>query len=281
MTFHLRSRVVFGALLLTLATVAVHAVTNPRQVLPADAGWRFTLGDPAGAEAPAFADAAWRTVDLPHDWSIESAPDAKNLSGGGGGFFPGGVGWYRKAFTAPAAWRGKQVSVEFDGVYRDATVYLNGKKVGVHPYGYTSFSFDLTHGLAIGGVNLLAVRVDDSALPNSRWYSGAGIYRHVRVVVTEPTHVAHWGVFVTTPKVAEDAATISVATKVANESAAVAAVEVETTLYNRNGQAVGKTESALTVAAGAEADAAQMIPVANPALWSPGSPTLFRAVSRI
>jgi len=277
--FQLRSLVVFGALLLTLATVAVHAVTNPRQVLPADAGWRFTLGDPAGAEAPAFADAAWRKVDLPHDWSIESAPDAKNPSGAGGGFFPGGVGWYRKSFSAPASWRGKQVSVEFDGVYRDATVYLNGKKLGMHPYGYTSFSFDLTAGLAIGGANLLAVRVDDSALPNSRWYSGAGIYRHVRVVVTEPTHVAHWGVFVTTPKVAEDAATVAISTKV--ESAAAAEVKVETTVYSNNGAVAGKAETGVTVAAGAEADAAQTIAVAKPALWSPGTPTLYRAVSRI
>ena len=118
------------------------------------------------------------------------------------------MGWYRKTFSAPADWHGKQVSVEFDGVYKDATVYLNGHELGTHPYGYTSFTFDLTPDLNFAGPNVLAVRVDNSAQPNSRWYSGSGIYRHVRVVVTDPTHVAHWGVFVTTAKVSGESAVV-------------------------------------------------------------------------
>ena len=122
-------------------------------------------------------------------------------------------------FSAPPEWRGKRVSVEFDGVYRDATVYLNGRKLGTHPYGYTSFRFDLTPDLDFSGPNVLAVRVDNSAQPNSRWYSGSGIYRHVRVVVTDPVHVAHWGVFVTTATGLERAGRISVRTRVSNESA--------------------------------------------------------------
>ena len=157
-----------------------------RQQVAADSDWKFLLGDPAGAEAVGFSDASWRTVNLPHDWSIEGKPDPKSVSAGGEGYFPGGTGWYRKTFMAPASWSGKRVSAEFDGVYMDATVYLNGEKLGTHPYGYTGFRYDLTPHLKISGENVLAVKVDNSAQPNSRWYSGSGIYRHVRLVVTDP-----------------------------------------------------------------------------------------------
>lgn len=191
---HMRIMMAICTTLLSLAPAAMNAAESnaPRLVLAADSNWKFLLGDPSGAEAPSFTDTTWRNVDLPHDWSIEGRPDPQNPSGSGEGFYPAGVGWYRKTFSAPAGWREKRVSVEFDGVYRDATVYLNGHKLGSHAYGYTSFSFDLTPLLNFTGPNLLAVRVDNSAQPNSRWYSGSGIYRHVRVVVTGPTHVAHW-----------------------------------------------------------------------------------------
>jgi beta-galactosidase len=281
---HLRIMMAICTTLLSLAPASMRAAESPnapRLELAADSSWKFLLGDPSGAEAPSFADTTWRNVDLPHDWSIEGRPDSQNPSGSGGGFFPAGVGWYRKAFSAPAGWREKRVSVEFDGVYRDATVYLNGHMLGTHPYGYTSFSFDLTPYLNFAGPNLLAVRVDNSAQPNSRWYSGSGIYRHVRVVVTDPTHVAHWGVFVTTPKVSDESATVSIQTKVANESSGPAGVTVETTLYDPTGHEAGTRESTLTIAPAKEMDAAQTISVAHPALWSPASPALYRAVSRI
>lgn len=251
----------------------------PRQVLAADSNWRFFLGDPAGAEAPSFADSSWRAVDLPHDWSIESPPAKDNPSAAGGGFFPAGTGWYRKTFTAPSDWKDKRVSIEFDGVYKSATVYLNGHKLADHPYGYTAFNVDLTSQLNFAGTNLLAVRVDNSAQPNSRWYSGSGIYRHIRVVVTNPAHVAHWGVFVTTPEVSSASAKVSLRTRVANEAATQAAVTIETTLFDKAGNKVGTTQSKLAIAPGAESEAAQEIAVSNPALWSPDSPTLYRAVS--
>jgi len=278
-----RTLIAFAATLACFACVSMSAANahSPRQELAADAGWKFLLGDPSGAEATLFADASWRAVDLPHDWSIESKPDKDNPSGAGGGYFPGGIGWYRKAFHAPATWKGRRVSVEFDGVYRDATVYLNGHRLGTHPYGYTSFVFDLTRELNFSSTNVLAVRVDDSAQPNSRWYSGAGIYRHVRVVVTEPTHVAHWGVFVTTPGATGASAKVSVRTRVANESSDAAQLTVETTLLDKTGNKIGSAQSALSIAAGKEDESAQEIAVANPALWSPESPTLYRAVSTI
>ena len=275
--------IAFAATLACFASVSISAANahSPRQQLAADAGWKFLLGDPSGAEAPSFADTSWRAVDLPHDWSIESKPDKDNPSGTGGGFFPGGIGWYRKTFHAPADWQGKLVSVEFDGVYRDATVYLNGHKLGTHPYGYTSFTFDLTPELNFSGANVLAVRVDNSAQPNSRWYSGSGIYRHVRLVVTDPTHVAHWGVFVTTPEATGMLAKVSVRTRVANESSGAVRLTVETALLDKMGNEIGSAQSVLNIAAGKEDESAQEIAVANPALWSPQSPTLYRAVSTV
>ncbi len=269
--------------LASLLPVAMQAAASesPRLQLSADSGWRFLLGDPSGAEATSFQDQAWRTVQLPHDWSIESPPEKTNPSGAGGGFFPNGTGWYRKTFSAPADWKGKRVSVEFDGVYRDATVYLNGHKLGTQPYGYTSFQLDLTPQLSFTGSNVLAVRVDNSAQPNSRWYSGSGIYRHVRVIVTSPSHVAHWGVFVTTPDVTDTAGKVQVRTTVANESDADDRLTLQTTLMDRAGKAVASAESSIDVATGKETETSQDIAVANPALWSPDSPVLYRAVTQI
>ncbi len=283
MKLNLRLMMAMSTALLSFAPGSMNAAepNPPRLELAADSGWKFVLGDPSGAEKPSFADSTWRTVNLPHDWSIEGRPEKDNLTGAGGGFFPAGVGWYRKTFNAPAEWQGKLVNVEFDGVYRDATVYLNGNKLGFHPYGYTSFTFDLSKHLNFKGPNVLAVRVDNSAQPNSRWYSGSGIYRHVRVVVTEPTHVAHWGVFVTTPKVSDASATVSIQTKIANESDKPTGVTVKTTLYDRAGREAGTKESTLTIAPGKETEAAQEITVSDPALWSPAAPVLYRAVSEI
>ena len=276
-------QMVFAAMFACFASIPMSAATAnpPRQELPADAGWKFYLGDASGAESSSFADGSWRTVDLPHDWSIESKPDKENPSGAGGGFFPGGIGWYRKTFHAPAEWKGQRVSVEFDGVYRDATVYLNGHKLGMHPYGYTSFTFDLTPELNYSGANVLAVRVDNSAQPDSRWYSGSGIYRHVRVVVTNPTHVAHWGVFVTTPEATSTSAKIAVRTQVVNERPDAVTAMVETVLLDKAGKKVGESQSKVDLAPGQQGEAAQAIEVMSPALWSPESPTLYRAVTTV
>ena len=250
---------------------AAPAQENSRLTLRANSGWRFFLGDPEAAQSPSFSDASWRPIDLPHDWSIESAPDAKNASGAGGGFYPGGIGWYRKTFTAPQAWKGKQIAIDFEGVASNATVYLNGEKLGFHPYAYTSFQFDLTPHLKFGAPNLLAVRVDCSALPNSRWYSGAGIYRNVRVTVTDPVHVAHWGVFVTTPEVSAASAKVVVRTRVANDSPGAADVSIETTMLDRAGTKVANSQQKLSIAAASEAETKAEIAISNPRLWSPES----------
>ena len=278
-----RRTVVFRLSLALLATIplAMAQPDAPRLVLSADSNWKFLLGDPENAEERSFDDANWRSVDLPHDWSIEGRPARDNPTGSGGGFFPAGAGWYRKTFSAPAEWKGKRVSVEFDGVYRDATVYLNGRKLGNQPYGYTSFRLDLTPDLDFSAPNVLAVRVDNSAQPNSRWYSGSGIYRHVRVVVTNPLHVAHWGVSVTTKQASSEAATISVSTLVANESAAEVGLTVETRIFDPAGKAVSRAQSTIELAAAGEKETDQEIVAPKPALWSPESPALYRAVTKV
>ena len=268
------------AMLVTIPAAAAQP-QSPRLELAADSNWKFVLGDPGGAETRSFEDASWRRVDLPHDWSIEGRPSKDNPTGSEGGYFPAGTGWYRKTFSAPPEWRGKRVSVEFDGVYRNATVYLNGHKLGNQPYGYTSFSFDVTPDLDFSGPNVLAVRVDNSAQPNSRWYSGSGIYRHVRVVVTDSVHVAHWGVLVSTTRASIEGGSLSVLTRVENESAAPARVTVETQILDRGGKPVGHAQSAVEAAPGSATEASQEIAVSKPALWSPEAPALYRAVTRL
>ena len=268
------------AMLVTIPAAAAQP-QSPRLELAADSNWKFVLGDPGGAETRSFEDASWRRVDLPHDWSIEGRPSKDNPTGSEGGYFPAGTGWYRKTFSAPPEWRGKRVTVEFDGVYRNATVYLNGHKLGNQPYGYTSFNFDVTPDLDFSGPNVLAVRVDNSAQPNSRWYSGSGIYRHVRVVVTDSVHVAHWGVLVSTTRASIEGGSLSVLTRVENESAAPARVTVETQILDRGGKPVGHAQSAVEAAPGSATEASQEIAVSKPALWSPEAPALYRAVTRL
>ena len=252
-----------------------------RERLLFDHDWRFLLGDPAGAEAPAFDAAAWRTLDLPHDWSIEGKIDPQNPTGGSGGFFPAGVGWYRRSFAVPDAWSGRRGIVEFEGVYMNATVYINGEVLGTHPYGYTSFFHDLTGRLKPGANNVLAVRVDQSRHRNSRWYAGSGIYRHVWLNVTGPVRVAPWGVFVTTPEVSAARAKVSVKTRVANDSGAPSKVALRTVFYGPSGAAAGQSDTNATLDPRQSVEVNQEIVIEKPALWSPESPNLYRAVTRV
>ncbi len=242
-----------------------------------DADWRFQLGD-GGWAAPQVDDALWRRLDLPHDWSIELPRRADAAGGldGSGGFFEDGVGWYRKHFVAPEAWRGQRLAVEFEGVYREAEIWLNNHHLGIHPYGYTTFVRDLTPYLRFGEDNVLAVRVDNSSPRHTRWYSGSGIYRHVWLLLAPPLQVAHWGVRVTTPAVAAEQATVRVETKVENHAAEQAAASVAWRVVDADGVVVATAKAAVAVAAGGSAAAAGELRLASPRLWSPESPTLYR-----
>lgn len=272
-----------GFIAMTAGSPALEAAeaNSPRLELAADANWKFLLGDPAEAQATSFDDAKWRTLNLPHDWSIEGIPAENSPTGAGGGYYPAGVGWYRKGFTAPASWNGKRVSIEFDGVAGNTAVYLNGHELGVHPYAYTSFRFDITSQVKLAGNNILALRVDNSEQPDSRWYSGSGIYRHVHVVVTDAIHVAPWGVFVSTPSATAASATIVAKTQVENDASEAATITVKTFFVGPTG---AKTKAALKeiqVPPGQHAEVSQEIMVSDPALWSPQNPRLYRAVTQI
>jgi beta-galactosidase len=260
---------------------AADSASPARQKLLFDNEWRFIVGDPAGAEAPAFNVGAWRTVNLPHDWSIEGKVDPKAPMGGSGGYFPAGIGWYRRTFAAPAAWKGKRIGVEFEGVYMNATVYINGQNLGMHPYGYTTFMHDLTPHINFGGPNVLAVRVDQSQHKNSRWYAGSGIYRHVWLSVAEPVHVAQWGVYITTPEVSAVQAKVSIKTRLTNESSTPAKVTVRTILYGPSGASAGQADAITTLAPGDSVEAAQEIVVSKPSVWSLETPSLYKAVTRV
>lgn len=274
-------RLVIAAFVMAGLQLAAKTAPQARAVLSADAGWKFLLGDPAGAESPTFNDQSWRTVTVPHDWSIEGTPAEKNPTGNGGGYFPSGIGWYRKTFTAPASWKGKRVSLEFDGVSTDATIYMNGHQLGVHPYAYTSFRFDITSHLNPSAANVVAVRVDSSMQPNSRWYSGSGIYRHVRVVVTEPIHVAPWGVFVSTPDASAASAKVLIKTQVQNDTAQDSEVTVKTILVGPSGTRSRDVAGTVKALAGQPVETTQEITLDRPELWSPGSPRLYRAITRV
>jgi beta-galactosidase len=271
-----------AAMLLVAATqLSAKTTSNPRIIFSADADWKFTLGDPADADSPKFDDNSWRTLTVPHDWSIEGQPDEKNSTGGGGGYFPAGIGWYRKTFTALPSWKGKRVCLEFDGVSGETTVYLNGQKLGVHPYAYTSFRFDITSQFNPSAKNILAVRVDNSLQPNSRWYSGSGIYRHVRVVVTESIHVAPWGVFVSTPSVSASAATVAIKTQVQNDTSDTSAVTVKTIILGPNGAESSEHDKKVALQPGQSAEVEQEATIGQPELWLPQSPYMYRAITRI
>jgi beta-galactosidase len=173
-----------------------------------DKNWRFALGDFPQAIDKNFKATEWRNLDLPHDWSIEATPHPDNPAQAGGGFFPGGIGWYHKELDIPVNLSTRHVLIEFDGVYMNSEVWCNGKLCGVRPYGYSSFWYDITPHITPGETASIAVRVDNSRQKNSRWYSGSGIYRHVWLTLAAPIRVDHWGTFVTTPSVDADTATV-------------------------------------------------------------------------
>ncbi len=273
----LLKKLTVNVILLMACTLAVKAQNNvPRKQL-FDYDWRFFLGDDPNAAINTFDDKNWRVLDLPHDWSIESTIDKNNPSGGDGGFFAAGIGWYRKVFAVPAASKGKRVSVYFEGVYMNAEVFVNGKSLGVHPYGYTTFTYDISPYLSPGNTNIIAVRVDNSKQKNSRWYSGSGIYRHVWLVVTNPVHIANWGTAITTPDVSAAKATVTVKTLLKNETSRAQNIVLKTSLTGISTKPAGTGETKVALLPNSEHEVTQNIAVLAPSLWSPKTPVLYQA----
>ncbi len=251
-----------------------------------DRDWRFHV-----AEEPTtfwsewlqreFDDSAWRRLDLPHDWSIELPRDPNGPSGPEGGHFVGGVGWYRKHFSVPDAWRGKRVALFFEGVFKNAEFWMNDQYVGQHPYGYSSFTVDLTRRLDVGAENVLAVRVDSSAPKHSRWYSGSGIYRHVWLLVSDLLHIAEGGLYVSTPKVSARSALVRLETAVVNESDAPRRVAVRWVVRGPDGEECSVREAEGEIAAGESQAFAEELSLTRPSLWSPDRPLLYRLEAEV
>lgn len=254
--------------------VSAKAPKPSRYHLLMDRNWRFYLGDDKNASNPGFDDRSWRALDLPHDWSIEGEFKKDAPTGGGGGYLPTGIGWYRKTFVLPAALRGKQVSIQFDGVYMNSEVWINGHYLGKRPNGYISFYYDLTPYL-VKGNNVIAVRVDNSKQPNSRWYSGSGIYRHVWLDATNPLHIAHWGTYITTPKVDSASATVDIKTNVENKGADITGAALTSSIIDENGKEVASGKVSLSLKGNDSSQYNQSVSVASPLLWSVNTPHLY------
>lgn len=264
-----------GAALLLLVVLGPASLTAQRARYSMDPGWRFAPGDSAGAERPAFNDRGWRVLDLPHDWSIEGTPHENAPGGGRVGYFPTGIGWYRKSFRLPPGAAGREAWLEFDGVYMNADVWLNGVPLGRRPYGYIGFLHDVTPHLR-PGINVVAVRVDNSRQPNSRWYTGSGIHRHVWLTLVHPIHVAHWGVQITTPRAEADSATVEVRTRVQNTTRGHGRAQLRAVVLDPDGREVAREERTVDLAAGEESEVVADVSVARPARWSVAAPKLYR-----
>ena len=277
------SRHCAGLLAVAVALVAASSLrAEVRAIQSMDNDWRFYKGDAPGAEAAAFSDADWRKLNVPHDWSIEGPFSADAPARGSGANAPTGVVWYRKSFTLATPSSDKRVFVDFDGVMQNSDVYINGFKLGHRPYGYVSFQYELTGHLNPTGPNILAVRADTSQQPASRWYSGGGIYRHVRLETMDPVHIDNWGTFVTTPKVTAASATVHVRSTVINQSNAPRDVSLLVNILSPDGQSVATAQSAAqSVPAGKTLDFDQDVTVNTPKIWDLDHPTLYTASAAI
>ena len=253
------------------------ATLDARERVNFDDDWLFCLADSASMSAPGYQDGSWRRLNLPHDWSIESDFLVSAPAGSGGGALPGGVGWYRKHFTCQKE-TGKRYYIQFDGVYQNSTVYLNGKALGTRPYGFISFEYELTD-LLIDGENVLAVRVDNGQQPNCRWYSGSGIYRHVHLLTTSNVHVAQWGSFVRS-KLSGDGKTAEMSIDIEVENA-TSATKIEHEVQDASGRTVVTTKKSSVSEKDGKRVYASSVTLKHPELWSVTRPYRYKVFRKV
>ncbi len=268
--------------ILLMVNPGINAGSMVQQVrkMSMDLNWRFHLGDVYGANNPFFKDSNWRLLNVPHDYSIEGkfSPDNASCTA----YLPAGIAWYRKEFTLPQSDNAKHIEIQFDGVYENSQVWINGHYLGKRPYGFISFYYDLTPYLHFGNQkNVLAVRVDHSNIADSRWYTGSGIYRHVWLYVTNQIHVAHWGTYVTTPVVNKNSAEVKIITKIENDSHEKQSITLKSLVLDEHGNEVGQTSSGMPFQSNSKYDFDQTIKINNPALWSDDHPVLYTVISEV
>lgn len=271
-------KTVFSFFVLILIT-AIGSFGQARKTQSFGADWRFIKGDAPGAERPAYDDKPWRRLDVPHDWSIEGPFDAKNPTLGSGGFLPSGVGWYRKHFAIPVRDKGSKVVIQFDGVMGISDVWINGIHLEQRPSGYIGFEYDLTPQIKFGGDNVIAVKADTSQQPASRWYTGAGIYRYVRLVVQNAVNIPNGGIFVSTPEAGADKATVRVQTEVVNGATDTRTVGLDIKLIAPDGSIkANRSTRTVTALAGAIENFDENFVINHPDRWDRDHPVMYRAV---
>jgi len=274
-------------LLILNFSCSVSDYTDENRSISFDENWQFIKDDPDGAENPSFDDSEWRSLDLPHDWSIEDLPNQSDsvigpFSKSSAGkmrtaYTIGGTAWYRKTFTIDKNDSKKTAYLSFDGVYMNSDVWINGNHVGNHPYGYTSFYYDITPYLnPAGQANVLAVQVKNEG-SNARWYSGSGIYRHTWLTLVNPVHVGMWGVYVKTPSVSKESADISLVSTIVNSGEDFASVKVQVQIIDPDGNIVTTAESTAELSPLEKKDLEQSVKITNPALWSVDDARLYKA----
>jgi beta-galactosidase len=258
------------------------AQVNSRTIESFNGNWKFFLGKVSNAEDPKFDDTKWRTLNLPHDWSVEGKFDKNNPAGTGGGALPGGLGWYRKTFLVPDSSKDKNIFIDFDGVYRKSEVWINGHSLGMRPNGYISFRYNLTPYLKYGREqNVIVVKADNSQQPNSRWYSGSGIYRNVWLVTTNRIFVNHWGSYITTPEIHKGSAKVNIELKINNNHSDEQRVTLKTEIYDSGGSRVAAASSYVRLRENSVSNAAQIFNIPAPHLWSVDDPYLYKVVTQV
>ena len=247
-----------------------------RDIVSLDADWKFFQGEVSGAEKADFREQDWETVCVPHDWAIAGSFSKDAPSGGPGGWLPSGISWYRKNIALSEEVAGKRVWIEFDGIMANSDVWMNGAFLGHRPCGYTSFRYDVTDVVKPGGENWLVVKSDTSEQPASRWYTGAGIYRHVRMIIVEPVHIKPWGVYVTTPEVSESQAMVNCTVEVENTSSKSLPMVLRSYVVNSDGKTVASNElQFVLLGSGSYCAEGQRLLVKKPRLWNLEAPELY------
>ncbi|WP_031455572.1 sugar-binding domain-containing protein [Flavobacterium chungangense] len=268
-------------LALSLLVACASKSKNVRIVEDFNQNWNFKLGDHPTAIQSDFNTADWRTLQLPHDWSIEGAFNKDNPTKQAQAFLPAGKGWYRKTFTLPEDWATKNVSIEFAGVFKNSEVFINGHSLGMRPNGYISFTYELSQYLNFGKENVIAVKVDNDAQPNSRWYTGSGIYRNVRLVASEKLHVAKWGTYVTTPEVSAEKASVHLEVTIENKTNSEKEFQLVTSILDANNKEVANAKTTEKIGANTNAKKIHNLNVNQPKLWDTEHPNLYKIVTTI
>ncbi len=270
-------------IILLFSIMGIAQNTTARITNDFNSDWQFKLGDYPTAIESNFDSSDWRKLQLPHDWSIEGEFSSKHPTKAAQAALPAGKGWYRKIFSLPLQWKAKSIVIEFDGVFKNSEVWINGHLVGKRPNGYISFMYDLSQYLYFGKEknNVIAVKVDNDAQPNSRWYTGSGIYRNVRLVVENKLHVAHWGTYVTTPKVTKEKASVHFETTLINTLKVPRTVTLVTAIVDATNKQVAQVISIEKIVANASLKKVHTLEVKQPHLWGVTSPYLYKVITNV